>query len=99
MCKLVGHIGDYLIFETEGGFTIRNKNEPDRHAHLKTFEMCKKLVDMIEKKIVPNRKWFRTSAYRLTTDKRYQERLLSNKEQKQPYVNPQKGKAEGRRWR
>ena len=99
MCKLIGHIGDYLIFESEGGFTVRNKTAPTKHAHLKTFAMCKKLIELVDKKIVPDRKWFRMSAYRITTDRHYQDRLMNEKPPKQPYVNPQKGKADGRVWR
>ena len=90
MIKKIKH---YAIFTVSKypGFTVRNdKGTYENHVHLNTLSDCESVIRWVEKRIIPRQAHFRESCRRLTTDRKYRQRLENHKD-KEPYYNPSKG--------
>lgn len=60
---------------------IRVNGEYDQHSHFNSKSGAKKIIELIEHKKLPTKKYFRVAARRLLTEEEYN-KLVGNKKQK-----------------
>lgn len=86
---------EYKVIDSNRGHIIINtKGEYDNHAHVKRLTTCKKVLNMIERHIVPDSTYLRGTALRLSLDEKYIDKInikIEKDKQKQGYININKG--------
>lgn len=95
MCRVVDQVGDFKILTTSRGYVVKNINGSyDNHGHFRKLGTCYKIIKMVQRKQVPNSKYLRESAIRLSLDTRYTDRVkrkIAKDRDKPRYYNSQKG--------
>ena len=73
----------------EHGWMLFREDNRDRHGHFKTHGEAKRVMDCINRGVLPHSEYYRESCRRLLTDEEYE--ALTPKHEKPMYFNPQKG--------
>ena len=84
--KIIGESGNYIVINTKGSY--------EHHTHLKNYHTCELLIKLVCKKIVPNTPYMRSSAKRISRDKKYIQKIdnkIRKDKNKTKYVNINKG--------
>lgn len=73
---------------------INKKGKYKNHGHFRKFNTCLKMIQIMNKKLVPKSSYLRNSALRISTDEKYKEKIeikIEKDKQKKYYVNINKG--------
>lgn len=84
--KIIGSHGDYIVINTKGGY--------DNHTHIKNYNTCELLIKLVCRKIVPNKPYMRTSAKRISRNKKYIQNIdnkIRKDKNRTQYININKG--------
>lgn len=84
--KIIGESGNYIVINIKGSY--------EHHTHLKNYHTCELLIKLVCKKIVPNTPYMRSSAKRISRDKKYIQKIdnkIKKDSNKTRYVNINKG--------
>lgn len=89
MAKVIEIKDNYKILETSRGFVVANTNlEYKNHAHFRKLSDIYKLINILNKGLMPISKYWREAARRLLTEEEYE----SLRDKRKPrYVNINKG--------
>ncbi len=86
--------GDYRIVERRKDYILANCNgNYDNHGHLKCEGDCHDLIELINKRQVPDKYYDRVAAIRISTDDKYIEKIkhkIEKDKNKQRYRNVNK---------
>lgn len=86
---------DFIIIECGNHYVLINKKgEVENHTHLKKKDTCHLLIKLVCRKEIPRSPYLRTSAKRISRNKKYIREIEIKEEkdkQRQYYFNPQKG--------
>lgn len=86
---------DFMIIECGNHYVLINKKgKVENHTHLKKKDTCYLLIKLVCRKEVPRSSYLRTSAKRISRNKKYIKEIEIKEEkdkQRQYYFNPQKG--------
>ena len=86
---------DFIIMECGNHYVLINKKgKVENHTHLKKKHTCDLLIKLICSKEIPHSPYLRTSAKRISRNKKYIREIEIKEEkdkQRQHYFNPQKG--------
>jgi len=86
---------DFMIMECDNHYVLINKKgNVENHTHLKKKDTCHLLINLVCEKKIPHSPYLRTSAKRISRNKKYIREIEIKEEkdkQKQHYFNPQKG--------
>lgn len=84
--KIIGENGNFMVINTKGDY--------EHHTHLKSYNTCELLIKLVCKKVVPDKPYLRSSAKRISRDKKYIQNI-DNKIRKDAnrtlYININKG--------
>ena len=85
MClKKVGESLEFVVKQDSRGYIVIRKDGAYRqHAHLSTLDGCRKLIQLIERGLLPKNTYLQGSCRRLLTEQEYN----SLKKPKQKYYN------------
>lgn len=84
--KIIGECGNYMVINTKGSY--------EHHTHLKNYHTCELLIKLVCKKVVPNAPYMRSSAKRISRNKKYIQDIdykIRKDEDKTKYVNVNRG--------
>ncbi len=84
--KIIGEPGNYMVINTKGSY--------EHHTHLKNYHTCELLIKLVCKKVVPNTPYMRSSAKRISRDKKYIQKIdnkIKKDSNKTKYININKG--------
>lgn len=84
--KIIGESGNYMVINTKGSY--------EHHTHLKNYHTCELLINLVCKKVVPKTPYMRSSAKRISRDKKYIQKIdnkIRKDSNKTKYVNINKG--------
>ena len=73
---------------------INTKGSYEHHTHLKNYHTCELLIKLVCKKVVPNTPYMRSSAKRISRDKKYIQKIdnkIRKDSNKTKYININKG--------
>ncbi|HHY13472.1 MAG TPA: hypothetical protein GX526_02355 [Thermoanaerobacterales bacterium] len=77
------------------GYVVKNElGSYNKHGHFKKLKTCYTIIRLIQKGKVPKSKYLRISAVRLSTDKKYIDKVsrkIAKDKDKQRYININKG--------
>lgn len=86
---------NYKVIKSDGSYVLINrKGSYENHGHFKKYSTCLKLIQIMKKNTVPFSHYLRTSALRISTDKKYIEKIqvkIEKDKQKEHYININKG--------
>lgn len=86
---------DLMILDCGKYFTIINtKGNYDNHCHVDRYSTAEMLCRLIRKQRVPDSKYLRELAQRVTIDKKYRKKIdikIEKDKNRQYYFNPNKG--------
>lgn len=98
MGKLVYQFKEYIIIEDDhrrkGHIIINTLGKYENHGHIKHLGTCKKLLNLMDKNIVPDSDYLRGTALRISLDTKYIAKVKNKIEKdsnRQYYFNPNKG--------
>jgi len=96
--KVAYQFKEYIVIEDDykpgHHIIINTKGKYNNHGHIKFLGTCKKLLNLIDRKIIPNSDYLRGTALRISLDPKYIteiENKIKKDKNKQQYFNPQKG--------
>lgn len=87
---------EYTVIKSKRGHVIINTKGifEENHAHVKHLSTCKKLLNLMDRKIVPDSDYLRGTTLRISLNDKYKDRvrdrMLKNKK-KTHYININKG--------
>lgn len=93
MAYIVYKDKNYTVKENRDGYILcNNHGNYKNHGHLKKFNTCMLLIRLMDKNIVPDSSYLRESVLRISTDKKYIQKVQvkMNKSTKR-YININKG--------
>lgn len=83
--------GIYQVKKDSRGYVLVNMiGTYENHGHIKRFKTCKKVISLMKREVVPDSKYLRGTALRVSTNKKYIDKILQkNKKdrEKQVYYN------------
>lgn len=97
MGRLVYRHNEFIVIEDDyrpGHIIINTLGSYRNHGHVKHLGTCKKLLKLMDKKIVPDSEYLRETVLRISLDEDYKAKVLHKMEkdkQKPKYVNVNKG--------
>lgn len=98
MGKLVHRHNEYIVIENDykpgHHIVINTQGKYENHGHIKYLGTCKKLLNMMDRKIIPDNDYLRGTVLRISLDKDYKDKVLNKIEkdkQKPHYININKG--------
>lgn len=97
MHRVVYKRGNYIVKKIRDGYYVYNKNRlsEDEHTHIYTKKTCRKLIDLIHKRRVPNSSYLRISVLRICKDEKLLRDVrhkIEKDRDKQQYCNAGGGK-------
>ena len=91
----------YKIIKNSRHYILINKcGEYENHGHFKKYNTCLKVIQLMERQTVPKSHYLRESVLRISTDKKYKEKVRIKVEkdaQKKMYININKGVVKNKR--
>lgn len=98
MGRLVHRHKEFIVIEDDykpgHHIIINTKGKYESHGHVKYLSTCKKLLNLMDKKIVPHSTYLRGTVLRISLDKSYIEKVkhkIEKDAQKPKFYRVQKG--------
>ncbi len=91
VCRVIDRVGAYKILRNNSGYIVSNtKGEYKNHGHFKRLKTCYTIIRIMDKKQVPRSNYLKGSVLRISTDRRYKEKVrrkMRKDKNKQTYIN------------
>lgn len=84
--KIIGSSGNYVVINTKGNY--------ENHTHLRNYNTCELLIKLVCKKVVPDKSYLRSSAKRISRNKKYIQKIdrkIEKDANRTRYININKG--------
>ena len=96
MGKVVLIHNEFIVTKGRWGHTIYNSKGTfeSHHGHIDRLGTCKKLLQMIDKGIIPDSPYLRETVLRICIDNKYKDKVINRIKKdgsRQYYFNPNKG--------